>query len=146
MHKSPPTQIGNLIPLIPCMHQSPPKALIHHTLEPLSLPPGKRSPSKLPAKEPESANTKGKGKEKANSEAHTSPILELSFSPETSKGHLSPSTLPTSPHLKEASWRHLNSIPNSAEGSAVAGGSGQNRQVDHKTSNDTRRLPKPLSL
>jgi hypothetical protein len=73
-------------------------------------------------------------------------MSELPFSPEISKGHLWPSTLPTSPYLEKASWRHLNSIPNSAEGFAVAGGLGQNCQVDHKTPNNTRELPKPLSL
>jgi hypothetical protein len=119
---------------------------ICHTLGSLSSALDKRSSPKLPVEEPESAKTIGKGKQKAIPEAHTSPLSELPFSPETSKGHLWPSTLPTSPHLKKASWRHLNSIPNSAEGSAVAGGSGQNHQVDHKTFNDTRELPKPLSL
>jgi hypothetical protein len=83
---------------------------------------------------------------KAILEAHTSPLLELPSSLETSEGYVWPSTLPTSPHLEKASWRHLNSIPNSAEGSAVAGGSGQHCQVDHKTPKDMRELPKPLSL
>jgi hypothetical protein len=105
----------------------------------------KRSSSKLPVEEPESIKTIGKGKQKAIPEAHTSPMLELPFSPETSEGHLWPNTLPTSPHLEKVSWRHLNSIPNRAEGSAVAGESGQNRQVNHKTPNDIRELPKPLS-
>jgi hypothetical protein len=119
---------------------------IHHTLGPLSSPLGKRSPLKLPEKGPESANTEGKGKQKANPEAYTSPLSELPFSPETSKGYLWPSTLPISPYLEKASWRHLNGIPNNAEGSAVAGGSGKNRQDNHKTPSSTRELPKPLSL
>jgi hypothetical protein len=116
---------------------------IHHTLGSSS---DKRSLSKLPAKEPESTSTVEKGKQKAIPEAHTSPLSELPFSPETSKGHLWPNTLPTLPHLEKVLWRHLNSIPNSAEGSAVAGGSGQNHQVNHKPPDDTRELPKPLSL
>jgi hypothetical protein len=117
---------------------------ICHTLG--SSSPDKRSSSKLPMKEPESTNAKGKGKQEANPEAHTSPILELPFSLENSKGHSWPNTLPISPHLEKASWRHLNSIPNSAEGSAVTGGSGQNSQDNHKTPKDMRELPKPLSL
>jgi hypothetical protein len=112
---------------------------ICHTLGSLSSS-NKKLSSKLPVEEPESVRTIGKGKQNAILEAHTSPILELPFSPETSKGHLWPDTLPTSPQFEKASWRHLNSIPNSAEGS------GQNCQVDHKTPNDTRELPKPLSL
>jgi hypothetical protein len=116
---------------------------IHHTSESLSPPSGKRSPSKPPEKEPESANTKGK--QKAVPETHTSIPSELPFSPEINEGHLWQITLPTSPHLEKVPWRHLNSIPNSAEGSAVVGGSGQNRQDDHKTPSSTRELPKPLS-
>jgi hypothetical protein len=118
---------------------------IHHTLV-ISSSSNKRLPSKPPAEEPESASMMGKGKQKAIPEAHTSPWLELPFSLETSEGHLWPNTLPTSLHLEKVSWGHLNSIPNRAEGSAVAGGSGQNCQVNHKTPNDTRELPKPLSL
>jgi hypothetical protein len=117
---------------------------IHHTLESLSPPLGKRSPSKPPEKEPESANAKGK--QKAIPETHASLPSELPFSLEINEGHLWPSTLPISLHLEKASWRHLNSIPNSAEGSAVAGGSGQNCQNNHKTPSNLRELPKPLSL
>jgi len=113
---------------------------ICHTLGSLSSALDKRSSPKLPVEEPESAKTIGKGKQKAIPEAHTSPLSELPFSPETSKGHLWPSTLPISPHLEKVSWRHLNSIPNSAEEL------GQNHQVDHKTPHDTEKLPKPLSL
>jgi hypothetical protein len=120
---------------------------IHHTLEPLSSPLGKRSPSELPAKEPESTSAKGKGKQKAVPETHASPPPELPSSLKINKGHLWPSTLPTSPQYPEkASWRYLNSMPNSAEGSAVAGGSGQNCRDDHKTPSNARELPKPLSL
>jgi hypothetical protein len=101
--------------------------------------------TKLPVEKPESTKIIGKGKQKAIPEAHTSPMLELPFSPETSEEDLWPSTLPASPHLEKASWRHLNSILNGTEGSAVARGSGQNCQVNHKTPNNTRELPKPLS-
>jgi hypothetical protein len=103
-------------------------------------------PSKLPAKEPESANVKGKGKQKAVPETHTSPLSELLFSLEISERHLWLSAFPTSPHLEKVSWRHLNSIPYSVEGSAVAGGSVQNCQDNHKTPSNARELPKPLSL
>jgi hypothetical protein len=119
---------------------------IHHTLESLSPPSGKRLPSKLSAKKTESAKAIGKGKQKAIPEAHISLMSESSPSPETSKECLWPSTLPTSPHLEKASWRQLNSIPNSAEGSAMAGRSGQNCQDDHRTPSNTRELPKPLGL
>jgi hypothetical protein len=105
----------------------------------------RRSPPKLPLEEPESTSAKGKGKQKAIPKAHTSPLSELPFTPETDKGCLWPSTLPTSLHLKKVSWRHLNSIPNSTKGSA-AEGSGQNHEVNHKPPNNTRELPKPLSL
>jgi hypothetical protein len=76
---------------------------IHHTPESLSPPSGKRSPSELPAKEPESASAKGKGKQKAIPETHTSLSSELPFSPETSKAHLWPDTLSLSPYLEKAS-------------------------------------------
>jgi hypothetical protein len=118
---------------------------IHHTLESLSPPSGKRLPSELPAKEFESASAR-KGKQKAIPETYTLLSSESLFSPETSEVHLWPNTLSPSSYLGKVSWRHLNSIPNSAEGSAVAGGSGQNCQDDHKTPSNTRELPEPLSL
>jgi hypothetical protein len=96
---------------------------IHCTPESLLSPPGKRLPSKLPIEEPESTDAKRKGKQKAIPEIHTSPS-ELPSSSGISERHLWPSTLSTSPYLEKASWRHLNSIPDRAEGSAVAGGSG----------------------
>jgi hypothetical protein len=116
---------------------------IHHTLGSSS---DKRSPPELSVKEPEGTSMIGKGKQKAIPETHTSLLLELPFSPETGEGHLWPSTLPTSLYPEKASWRHLNSIPNSVEGSAVAEGSGQNCQLDHEPPNNTRELSKPLSL
>jgi hypothetical protein len=119
---------------------------IHHTPESSSSPLGKKLPSKLPEKEPESTDAKGKGKQKAIPETCASLSSESPFSPGISKGHLWPSASPMSSYLEKASWRHLNSIPNRAEESAVAGGSGQNRQDDHKTPSSTRELPEPLSL
>jgi hypothetical protein len=119
---------------------------IHHTPESLLSPFGKRLPSKLPAEEPENTNAKRKGKQKAIPEIHTSPPSELPLSSEISERRLWPSAPSTSSYLEKASWRHLNSIPDRAEGSAVAGGSEQNRQDDHKTPSSTRELPEPLGL
>jgi hypothetical protein len=119
---------------------------IHHTPESLPSPSGKRLPSKLPAEEPGNTNAKRKGKQKAIPEIHTFPPSELPPSSEISERHLWPSAPSTSSYLERASWRHLNSIPDGVEESAVAGGSGQNRQDDHKTPSSTRELPEPLGL
>jgi hypothetical protein len=124
------------------IHDSNKMMSICHTLGTSS---DKKLSSKLPAEKLKSTKAIGKGKQKAIPEAHTSPLSELPLFLETSEGHSWPSTLPTSPHLEKVSWRHLNSITNSAEGSAVAGGSGQNCQDAHKTPKDMRELPKPLN-
>jgi len=56
-------------------------------------------------------STMGKGKQRAIPETHTSPLSELPFSPETSEGHLWPSTLPTSPHLERHHGDTLTAYP-----------------------------------